>query len=440
MPVIMYAGSHNSVFPIVLGKEPKYETRTSHDIILGFSDYAYQMPGMVMHYIGDKDALGWEHGWKPQQDFIDRVMKGGEITFSFVKNDKVVQMPSRIGFLTLGVNDKKGKIVDTHGGDKHLQVATLAELGSVPECFIERMDFIVKEFNRINFSKDEEVQNEKLILEPAKGYENIEFAPHKKQTNFFDFSMEHRLTEIENNRLEGKKQELNPIEKYADTAVAHLEYFSPENSDVALAKIRKDDIGFFDYKLNKDKDKKIADNPEQQVMVQEYIRKELEALGFKTDSVVYPFIKLSGDSFKKLKEIDRGLITVIPENPTIEDKIKVVFGYKPDKVEVEGNNLLIHSDWRLTSSHNIEYELGKKITRNDEFKDKFEYIEEKIPGKLERTLEFRGKDFNIAQTILDEIEERYNNIVQEVSRASAKPSTALSQDDFKELLKGEKKK
>ncbi|MGE3920750.1 MAG: hypothetical protein AB7F64_07425, partial [Gammaproteobacteria bacterium] len=70
-------GKHYCEF-CVKDRKPNHEDSTSIDVTFNFDDIAYTVPGMFMHYLDDYEKHGWK--WKPQDDFVKRVLKGGAVT------------------------------------------------------------------------------------------------------------------------------------------------------------------------------------------------------------------------------------------------------------------------------------------------------------------------------------------------------------------------
>lgn len=119
-------------FPLLSGKEARYDVVTKANITLDFGDVRYTLPSGFMHYIDDVDALGWS--WEPPADFIERLKRGYH---SLAEGEKPRQ--EKIGYLVFPQKvleemfessdstyiDNFGKyepnrIYDTHGHDRYI--------------------------------------------------------------------------------------------------------------------------------------------------------------------------------------------------------------------------------------------------------------------------------------------------------------------------------
>lgn len=79
----------------------KYSNSSSGDVILGFaSGRDYEMPDMILHYIGD-------HGYLPSAIFVEDVMGGKLVIATRLQTKGIVQ---EIGYLELEGDFQKGEV------------------------------------------------------------------------------------------------------------------------------------------------------------------------------------------------------------------------------------------------------------------------------------------------------------------------------------------
>ncbi len=165
-------------FPVLPGKVSKYESKTNAEIVLRFNDVTIVMPSIVMYFLDNKEALGWEHNWKPDDRVVDRIMRGG---FAVVRDyvDPGKELPTIFcGYLR---RVEGGRIIDTCGGDanydgmgrdgKGKTECPLANFGATPPEFVKRLQFYIRGAWQGYFSKVDIHLPYCVGMSPASGYD-----------------------------------------------------------------------------------------------------------------------------------------------------------------------------------------------------------------------------------------------------------------------------
>lgn len=136
-------GVHIQTIPIVEGATSRFYFGSGNkEFELKFPDGAiYRIPEGAIVYTNEPHIFGWEKPWKPQQDFIDRVMQGGKVEFELLVSKGIRRKPVELGYITL---NKENVLVDTRDGDANMANATPAQFGDLPNGFRERMEMIYR--------------------------------------------------------------------------------------------------------------------------------------------------------------------------------------------------------------------------------------------------------------------------------------------------------
>lgn len=144
-----------------------YDAKTNLYVTFKFKNYTFTLPNVFMHYLDDAGSHGWQ--WKPPQEFIDAMMKDGELTLSFmvqpmssivlanvdVENDIPYEMGSL--FLKKGESEVIGYLMPLAKVMTdyliHTQPAqTLKEGEEFPAGFLDRMRFIHEKVAKHTFT------------------------------------------------------------------------------------------------------------------------------------------------------------------------------------------------------------------------------------------------------------------------------------------------
>ena len=341
-------------FPLLPGKQPKYNRSNSCELQLNFGDIIYRLSKNTMHYLDDREALGWS--WLPPEDLINRVMKGGTIKFETEILERFTLQIKNIGFLLNRrlIEESKGEeknhfeFLDAKS-DSHLRDAVPAKLGQAPACFIERMQQIVAAALRY----EKEGRSNSITFPPHPSYDHMQIA--KAPESELDYASKFMKLYWQNKskgiKLSEPKEELN-FKTYNGNMVkidlkalfredstpyhiaSHIRFISL-NDDMAVADLRSIMPRELAYTYFSDAWKHEAGA--------KYIRDNFNdifrQLGIEFEKSSNPlFLIVSKDNLKHLQKMGAELIH-LNKDLTLEDKIAVAFGHKPKEVVVKSDSI-----------------------------------------------------------------------------------------------------
>ncbi len=348
-----YMGSHYSEvdFPIIPGKKAKYKTYTYQDLEINFGDVVYILPEMVMHYLDDAESIGWS--WIPPKDFIDRVMKGGDIKFTTTLAEKLRVQDEAIGFLRKGEGEFKDKIVDTKGGDANYQNAKPVELGRASEIFLQRMQQLVE------LARHEAPA---INLESVPGYENIliPIVPPKK-VSYRGYIGELMHTDLEQ---KGVKPSLEYLPCWYYMIAQDLPFYSLGKDEVITNVELIADYDFrLGFKFHQMSRAELYQNLKQE------IPKIFAHFNIEFDKdCEFPCLKVSGKNLEKLKSLNIEPIE-LNDTASFQDKIYAVLGYRAEKYHLEKHKIELD----LHGFSGTGDALEDFVTRNHLLKDGISY-------------------------------------------------------------------
>ncbi|MDD3370215.1 MAG: hypothetical protein PHE27_00155 [Alphaproteobacteria bacterium] len=316
-------------FPVQKGRVSKHSDRTKQDVEIVFDNAVLVMPENVLYYLDNREALGWEKNWLPDNEVIDRVMEGGSVKFSPSAKDNLTKKTVHCGY----IRRVKEGIIDTRGGDhiyEESEAWSTAHFGQTPPEFVSRIKTLIDLAKKVD-DMDYDGPRE-FILPPVPGYTPTGFGFAKPELNWrdqVDLAACNTLEKLGISRGEMTRWTVHDLIDRLHpgfTNIMHFSFYSVDDDIIAMdlakryrykpdiAAVRNDHAAMFSHSFGIDP---ILDD---------------ERPGW---------LIFAGDSAKKLRAMKANIVHLDAERPTLEQKVAMVLGAPLSKVETSANKIAV---------------------------------------------------------------------------------------------------
>lgn len=315
---------------------PKYKYADSRSgFTFNFGDIIYRINGRIIELLDNPELLGWT--WKPPQEFIDRVMKGGMIRFSSTGLERFTLPEEKMGDLWIKVKnsdieDKFAVKIDPADvvcfNDNHVKSKPLFE--KAPAEFIQRMYTIVREV----VAHYNEKKADSIVLPSHPDYIHAVIPkPPEVKLSYRSQFMKQLWQEREKRGVKSSNYFSELWEQIYHIA-SNIHFFSLNKDDKSVIvdlSVTFESVGRYSHYSHSWKTPKGCEN----------IRAELTSifgkLGIYFDEAKensYQY-RISEESLECLKALGGvGQIIYLNKIPTFKDKAAVAFGFMPESIDV----------------------------------------------------------------------------------------------------------